>query len=115
MTDDRTARIRALNDAFRRAIGSGQSLGKFYMTSGVAGHGPAFTAKVIAAVVAFDAFDADIDPYGEHDMVRVVVDGIRVWGKIDYYHKADPDLGAEDPADAGTTERVMTLLLPEEY
>jgi hypothetical protein len=85
------------------------------MTSGVSAYGPAFTAKVIEAVVAFDTFDADIDPHGEHDMVRVIVDGVRVWGKIDYYSKADPDLGSEDPADAAKTERVMTLLLPEEY
>ena len=48
-------------------------------------------------------------------MVRVTVDGIVAWGKIDYFDKRDPDLGAEDPSDAATTERVMTILLPEEW
>ena len=69
----------------------------------------------IAAIKAFDAFTNDIDPHNEHDMVRVTVDVVIVWAKIDYFSSDDPDLGSEDPANPTKTERVMTVLLPEEY
>ena len=108
-------RICELNDAFRYSIGTATPLGKVYMTDGVASLGPAFGLKVIAGIKAFNAFAESIDPHKEHDMVRVTVDGTVVWAKIDYYDKADPDLGSEDPADASKTERVMTIMLPEEY
>ena len=108
-------KIRELNDAFRRSIVTASSLGKVYMTSGVAALGEPFGQTALVAVAEFNAFTEDIDPHGEHDMIRVVVDGTIVWAKVDYYDKADPDFGAEDPADAATTERVMTLMLPEEY
>ena len=48
-------------------------------------------------------------------MIRLVIDGIVVWAKIDCYAADDPDLGSEDPSDETKTERVMTLLLPEEW
>ena len=112
---DNSARICALNDAFRQSIGTPTPLGKVYMTDGVAAFGEPFGLKALAAIKAFDAFTEDIDLHREHDMVRVTIDGTIVWGKIDYYSTADPDLGSEDPADASKTERVMTIMLPEEY
>lgn len=115
MSDDTCDKIRKLNDAFRASLITAHPLGKLYATAGVAAHGADFQNRVIEAVVAFSVFTADIDPHGVHDMVRVTVDGIIVWGKIDLYDKADPDLGAEDPSNPATTERVMTLLLPDEY
>ena len=108
-------KIAALNDAFRASLVTPAPLGRLYITDGVATRGKNFVNQVIEAVVAFDAFDVDIDPHGEHDMMRVIVDGRKVWAKIDYYSADDPDLGSEDPADAGKTERVMTILFPEEY
>ena len=115
MSDQTTARIRALNDMFRASIGTAKPLGKLYMTAGVAALGEPFGAKALVAIKAFDAFTNDIDPHKEHDMVRVTVDGIVVWAKLDYYSADDPDLGSEDPSDPAKTERVMTILLPEEY
>jgi hypothetical protein len=70
---------------------------------------------VFAAVAAFDTFTTDNDPYGEHDFGKVVVEGETLFWKIDYSDKRDPDLGADDPADAATTERVLTIMLAEEY
>lgn len=115
MSDQVTARIRTLNDAFRQSIGTAALRGKLYMTAGVAAHGEPFGSKVIAAIKAFDAFTDEIDPHHEHDMVRVTIDDVTVWAKIDYYSTDDPDLGSDDPADPIKTERVMTILLPEEY
>jgi Protein of unknown function (DUF3768) len=108
-------RIRALNDAFRASLVTATPLGKLYATIGVASRGARFQVRVIEAVVAFDAFNTDIDPHREHDMIRVTVDDVIVWAKIDYYATSDPDLGSEDPADPTKTERVMTLMKPEEY
>ncbi len=114
MTSDtnRAARIAALNDACRKSRGS---IGRHFTTDGVAANGPAFIAKAIAAVAAFDAFDEGNDPYGEHDFGKVMVDGQTLFWKIDYYDARDPDLGADDPADPASTERVLTIMLAEEY
>ena len=115
MSDQATVRIRELNDQFRQSIGTASPLGKIYMTAGVVALGEPFGLRTIAAIKAFDAFTSDIDPHNEHDMVRVTVDAVIVWGKIDYFSSDDPDLGSEDPADPAKTERVMTIMLPEEY
>jgi hypothetical protein len=86
--------IAALNDELRRT-GTG---GSRYITAGVHAQGPEFLVRVIGEVAAFDRFDADNDPYGEHDFGCVTVLGHKVFWKIDYY---DPSLeaGSEDPAD----------------
>ena len=107
-------KIRALNDAFRFSIITPNPLGKVYMTVGIQAHGEPFGMRTLVAIASFDAFTEDIDPHGEHDMIRVVVDDTIVWAKIDFHDKADPDLSAENPSDAVTTERVMTLMLPTE-
>lgn len=109
---DRAAAIAALNDACRK---SGGAIGRHFTTDGVAANGPVFIAKAIAAVAAFADFNADNDPYGEHDFGKFVVDGETLFWKIDCYDKADPDLGADDPANPATTERVLTIMLAEEY
>ena len=114
MSDEKRDRIRDLNDAFRWSLVEPPAKGKLYMTAGVAAHGEPFGIRVVAAIALFDAFK-DLDPRGLHDMVRVMVDGVIVYGKIDYFAQADPDLGSEDPSDEAITERVMTILLPEEY
>ncbi len=115
MSEETSRKIRSLNDTFRASLITPTPLGKLYATSGIAAHGTDFQIRAIEAVVAFSAFTDDIDPSQTHDMMRVVVDNIIVWAKIDFYDKADPDLGAEDPSDPSTTERVMTILLPSEY
>ena len=108
---DKTARIRELNDLFRTTfIG-----GKVYMTAGIAALAGNVRAKVLAKVRTFDDFTQDNDPHGERDFGSFEIDGQNVFWKIDYFDKRDPDLGAEDPADDMTTERVLTVMLAEEY
>lgn len=110
-----TARIRDLNDTFR--CGDGLSpvfFTSFVVTQGVAAQGDAFVDAAMAAVVAFDDFTEDNDPYGEHDFGAFELEGQKLFWKIDYYD-ADLRFGSEDPGDPDKTRRVLTILLAEEY
>ena len=84
------------------------------MTAGVLAFGEAQQVEILSAIAAFDNFDADNDPYGEHDFGALVVRGERLFFKIDYY-----DLSltkhSPDPADPSVTKRVLTIMLAEEY
>lgn len=111
VADGKTARIRELNDAFRTSLAGG----KVYVTDGVNGEGADFVGKALAAVRAFNVFTNDNDPHGEHDFGAFEVDGQKLFWKIDYYDKEDANFGAEDPSDPLATERVLTIMLVEEY
>ncbi|HLZ77151.1 DUF3768 domain-containing protein [Phenylobacterium sp.] len=111
MTDDeRTARIRALNDRLRRDDVGGRRM----ITAGVAELGPLFVYQTIEKIRSVDSFDDGDDPYQEHDFGSVDVCGIRLFWKIDYY---DPSFtqAAEDPADETVCGRLLTVMLAEEY
>ena len=104
------ARIRALNDAFRKTFAGGQVL----LTPGVNELPSDVRAMAIRKVATFDAFTPDNNPHGEHDFGAFDLAGHKVFWKIDYYA---PDLqgGAEDPTDPKMTARVLTIMLAEEY
>lgn len=72
MSDNRSARIAALNDQFRA---SPTARGRVVVTAGVAAKGEAFVNAALHAVAAFTAFDADNDPWGERDFGRIEIDG----------------------------------------
>jgi len=105
-----TARIRALNDAFRRS-GTG---GRMLMTAGVAALYRDEQRAIVAAVMAFDSFDPGDDPYGEHDFGSLRVAAHQVVFKIDYYDRSER-VHSPDPSDAAVTCRVLTIMLAEEY
>lgn len=107
------------NDAFRTSLTAsvkapGVSPGKLVMTAGIAAQSDEFRAALIEALVAFDAFDADSDPYGLHEMGVLEIEGERVWFKFDLYDE-NYEYGAETPTDPKRTRRVLTLLFPSEY
>lgn len=106
----RSAKVRELNDAFRRSLTGGTVL----MTVGVMALGAEGQAAVLDAVRAFNAFSADNDPWNEHDFGAVEVAGQRFFFKIDYFDLTRALL-AEDPSDPDKTERVMTIMLADEY
>ncbi|MGH7025423.1 MAG: DUF3768 domain-containing protein [Caulobacteraceae bacterium] len=110
-TPCRAERIRELNDAFRAG---GASMGRWMITRGVAALAAEFVALAVQSVRDFDRFDADDDPWGEHDFGAFDLVGERPIWKIDYY---DPSLshGSANPADPAVTARVLTVMLPEEY
>jgi hypothetical protein len=103
-------RIRELNDAFRTTGVPAD----WVLTRGVASLGPEFVGQAVRAVRAFDDFTADNDPHGEHDFGAFAVAGESLFWKIDYYDQA-LESGAEDPADASLTRRVLTVMLAAEY
>ena len=69
---------------------------------------------LLAKVRNFEAFDRDNDPHSEHDFVSIEHDGVRYFGKIDYYAQ-DLEHGSEDPADPLQTIRVLTIMRADEY
>ena len=103
-----TARIRELNDAFRAA-----HVGHVY-TKGVAAMPPEQQAEILRRVRDFSAFTPDNDPYGEHDFGSFDFAGKKIFWKIDCYDR-DFNYGSPDPADENVTERVLTVMLAEEY
>ena len=111
--------IAGQNDAFRRSIlgtnpAADAPQGQFVMTPGVAALGPDAQLALTRRVASFDAFNADSDPPGWHEMGVIDFDGTTVWFKVDLYD-VDYMYGSPEPSDPAQTRRVLTLLLPSEY
>ncbi len=103
--------VTGLNDLLRSTFLTGRVL----LTEGVRALPEAIREEIITKVRAFDDFGPDNDPRGEHDFGAFDQGGAgRIFWKIDYY---DPSLtmGSEDPADPKRTQRVLTIMLAEEY
>jgi len=107
---DRSARIRELNDAFRKTFAGG----KMMMSASVAALPEMVKLAALLKVAGFDAFNRDNDPYGEHDFLSFEHCNRTFFWKCDYYNK-EMDSGSEDPADPDMTTRVGTLMLAEDY
>lgn len=105
-----TVRIRALNDDLRRNLSGGLAV----MTPGVAALGSEFVRRAINSLAAFDDSHNGNDPYKEHDLGILDVDGYKLIVKICYYDKSLTS-HSPDPSDPTVTERVITLMLAEEY
>jgi hypothetical protein len=109
--------IRALNDALRARAGLpffGRSRDRILITQGIAALPPLDQIGIVARVRAFEDFQEDNDPHGEHDFGSFAHGGETIFWKIDYYD-ADLEQGSEDPADPAATARVLTILLAEEW
>ena len=104
------AKRRALNDVFRKTFRGGRVM----MTAGVNTLADAAQRAVFQKIQAFDAFDDENDPWGEHDFVGVEHEGQTFFAKIDYYNR-DLSGHSEDATDSEKTCRVMTIMLAEEY
>jgi hypothetical protein len=105
-----TDRIRALNDQFRQHFSGGKAV----MTPGIAAMGQEAVQRLILTVTTFNNFCAANDPHGEHDFGAFNFDGHEVFFKIDYLDRT-LTYHSPDPADPAVTERVITLMLAEEY
>jgi hypothetical protein len=109
-SNTRVDRIRELNDELRTTL----SGGKLMFTEGVAALGPKAQQQIIEALSRYDDFDADNDPYGEHDFGLITIDGCDLLFKIDYYD-LDLTFHSPDAADASVTTRVLTVMRADEY
>ena len=110
MDEARRSLVCRLNDRLpRRHQG-----GRIVITAGVHALGAEFLEGALAAVAAFEGFNADNDPYGEHDCAGFTVASRRVLFKIDAYD-TKLTVGSPDPADPAVTTRVLTVMLAEEY
>ena len=105
-----TDRIRTLNDQLRRNLLSGKAV----MTPGVAALGSEAVQRLVQTIAVFDDFCTANDPHGEHDFGAFDFDGVEVFFKIDYFDK-DFEFHSPDPGDPAVTERVITIMLAEEY
>ena len=108
--DTKTARIRALNDELRARLTGGTAV----MTPGVAALGQEAVQRIVKTIEVYDDFCHANDPHEEHDFGAFEADGHRVFFKIDYFDKA-MSMHSPDPADPTVTERVITIMLAEEY
>ena len=84
------------------------------MTAGVAALGPEAVARIVKTIVVYDDFSHANDPYEEHDFGSFEADGQQFFLKIDYYDKA-LTAHSPDPSDPSVTERVITIMLADEY
>ena len=108
--DTKTARIRALNDQLRQNFADGIAV----MTPGVAALGAEAVARIVKTIAVFDDFCHANDPHEEHDFGSFEADGQMIYFKIDYFDQ-NLSMHSPDPADPSVTQRVITIMLAEEY
>src|SRR5260370_1328562 len=108
--DSKTARIRALNDQLRQNFAQGMAV----ITPGVAALGPEAGERIVKTIAVFDDLCHANDPYEEHDFGSLEADGHMIMFKIDYLDQA-LTYHSPDPADPAVTQRVITIMLAEEY
>jgi hypothetical protein len=106
----KTEAIRTLNDELRQNLSAGTAL----ITAGVAALGAEAVARIVKTIAVYDDFCHANDPYEEHDFGSFEVDGHSLFFKIDYYDKA-LTYHSPDPSDPSVTERVITIMLADEY
>jgi len=69
--------------------------------------------EIMAAVNAFDAFNVDNEPHGEHDFATLTWRRERPFWKINYYDRR-MEGGSSNPADPSIGTRVLTIMLASE-
>jgi hypothetical protein len=108
--DSKTARIRALNDQLRQNLADGIAV----MTPGVAALGAEAVERIVKTIAVFDDFCHANDPHEEHDFGSFEADGHIIMFKIDYFDR-DLSMHSPDPADPSVTQRVISIMLADEY
>jgi Protein of unknown function (DUF3768) len=106
----KTEQIRELNDRLRQNISEGTAV----LTCGIAALGVEAVARIVKTIAVYDDFCHANDPHQEHDFGAFEADGQMIFFKIDYYDKTLA-CHSPDAADRSVTERVITVMLAEEY
>ena len=103
-----TDEIRLLNDYARNTL-----IGcRLMITAGIQVLGS--IEDIVSAVQSFDDFTDGNDPYQEHDFGNFEFAGNRIFWKFDYYDQS-LTAASSNPADSAITQRVLTIMLAEEY
>ena len=105
-----TDRIRTLNDELRHNLSGGTAV----MTPGIAALGQEAVERIVKTIAVYDDFCHANDPYEEHDFGSFEADGQTILFKIDYFDKT-LTYHSPDPSDSCVTERVITIMLADEY
>jgi hypothetical protein len=105
-----TDTVRSLNDQLRKNPQTGIAV----ITPGIAALGQEAVQRIFRTIAVYDDFRRENDPYGEHDFGAFDAEGQKIFFKIDYFDKR-LNMHSPDPADATVTERVITIMLAEEY
>jgi Protein of unknown function (DUF3768) len=106
----KTKAIRALNDELRQNFATGTAL----MTAGVAALGAEVVMRIVKTIAVYDDFCHANDPHEEHDFGSFEIDSQTIFFKIDYFDKSRC-YHSPDPSDPSVTERVITIMLADEY
>ena len=119
MTSKKQELIAQQNDIFRKNFGDSKKAeqtvqGKYYATQSITNLPPEEQLAIIKKVKAFDDFNENNDPYGEHDMGIFKQNAQSIYWKIDYYD-LNYHYGSPDPSDLNQTRRVLTVMLSHEY
>ncbi len=104
------ADIKTLNDNLRKFL----IAGKIMLTRGINAKSYEEVAEIMLKVRDFNNFTPDNDPYDEHDFGSFEYKGEKIFWKIDYYDRNYQYL-SENPANPDVTNRVLTVMLAEEY
>src|SRR5260370_2325440 len=108
--DQRTLRIRALNDELHHTFTGGMAV----MTPGIAALGQEAVERIVKTIAVFDDFCHANDPHEEHDFGSFEADGHKIFFKIDYFDQ-NLTYHSPDPADPAVTRRVITIMLGAAY
>ncbi len=102
--------IATLNDTFRKTFTGGQVL----LTAGIDSMSSEDKANIVSLVQNFDNFTPDNNPYSENDFGSFDYKDEKILWKIDYYDLNNQYM-SENPANPDITNRVLTIMLAEEY
>jgi hypothetical protein len=108
--DTRTERIRTLNDELRHHLTGGLAM----ITPRIAALGVEAVERIVKTIAVYDDFCHANDPYEEHDFGSFEAEGEKIFFKIDYFDKR-LTYHSPDPSDPAVTERVITIMLADEY
>jgi hypothetical protein len=107
---NQTQRIRELNDELRQHLLGGGAV----ITPGIAALRQDAVNRIVKTIAVYDDFCHANDPYEEHDFGSFEAEGKTIFFKIDYFDRSFAH-HSPDPADPSVTERVITIMLADEY
>ena len=102
--------IKTLNDNFRKTF----SGGRVTLSCGISAKSQSELTEILNQVRCFNNFTNANDPYNEHDFGSFCYKGEQIYWKIDYYD-TEYLFYSINPANEECTNRVLTIMLADEY